>query len=73
MTDLRVDLRYLSVSQAAKVLGVSVHTVYRAINGHELRWIDIGTGTRPRIRIAEQDLQAWMDSRASSGRVSSVA
>ena len=60
------DLRYLSVKEAAKALGVSVHTVYRAIDRRELRWSDIGTGARPRVRIAEADLRAWMDSRASS-------
>ena len=61
------DLRYYSTKQAADVVGISETTMREVVNRGEIRWINIGVPERPRVRIAEADLRAWMDSRASSG------
>lgn len=59
-------MQLLSVKAAAAMLGTSKHTIYRAIEKGELRWINVSTGEgRPWVRIDEGDLRAWVDSRAS--------
>ena len=60
------QVRYLTTEDAAVIVGVKGNTLRRAIHRGEIRWINIGTPERPRVRISEADLHAWMDSRASS-------
>ena len=61
------DLRYYSTKQAAAVVGISETQMREAVNKGEIRWINVGLGKqRPRIRIAEADLRAWMDARVAS-------
>lgn len=60
------DLRYLTTKQAAAIVGISETTMREVVNRGEIRWSDVGHGKRSRVRIAESDLRAWMDSRASS-------
>ena len=70
MRDLREELAhrsrmlpYMSVSQAARALGVQKETIYRAINAepqHRLRARMNGNG---RWVIKEEDLIEWMESR----------
>ena len=57
-------LRYLTTAQAAEIVGVKPTTMRTLINEGGIRWTDIGRG-RPRIRIKEDDLRAWMDARAT--------
>lgn len=53
-----VVMRYLSATEVAEILGFNPATVYRAIERGNLRAIK-PPGTN-RIRIAEDDLQAWL-------------
>lgn len=57
----------LTVKEAADRLHVSAMSVYRLVYGGELSFVPVGTGTkRPRIRIKEAVLQAWIDKRAAA-------
>jgi excisionase family DNA binding protein len=53
-----VVMSYLSPTEVAEILGFNPATVYRAVDRGHLR------ATKPpgtnRIRIAEEDLQAWL-------------
>lgn len=52
--------RYLSASVAAKRVGLSPWTLYRAIQAGHLRAFR-PTGPAGRYRIREDDLQAWLE------------
>lgn len=58
----------LSVAQFAKRLHVSPATAYRIVAAGRIDWTDIGTGTRPRIRISERALRKYVDGRTEHGR-----
>lgn len=60
-----MGLRYLTSEQAAEVLGVDSNTIRRRVHEGKIRWSNIGTPERPRIRISEDDLHAYMESQAS--------
>lgn len=51
----------LSTSEAAAVLHVSRDTVVRLVHAGSLRYVDLSTGNRPRIRIRRDDLAAWIE------------
>jgi len=54
-------MRYLTTKQAAAEMGVSPQTVLRWINTRGLKAHDIGVTGRPRMRISETDLKAWVE------------
>lgn len=60
-----MSLRYLSTAEAAKVVGVSENTMRDLFNDPDgPRTHDIGRNGRPRLRVSEDDLRDWMDTRA---------
>lgn len=57
--------RLLSINTAAERLDVSPKTVYRLIYAKKLPIHNIGLGKKqPRVRIAESDLDAYIDGTA---------
>jgi excisionase family DNA binding protein len=58
-------MRYLSTKQAGEVIGVTQVTIQRMCAKGLIPFSDIGTPERARIRIAESDLIAYMDSKKS--------
>lgn len=53
--------RLLTVAHAAGQLDVSPMTVYRLVYAHQLTAVPVGLGkSRPRIRIRESELTAFM-------------
>jgi excisionase family DNA binding protein len=52
--------RFLSVNHIADKLDLSPKSVYRLVYGGHLKAVPVGTGKRPRIRIAESELEAFM-------------
>jgi excisionase family DNA binding protein len=57
------DLRYLSTSEAADIIGVSTTTMRSYVSGGEIPFTDVGRNGRPRIRISEDDLRRFMEAR----------
>lgn len=60
--------RLLSVVDVADRLGVNRQTVHRMIVRREIEWIDIAVAEktkhpRPRIRISESAIEAWLHRR----------
>jgi excisionase family DNA binding protein len=53
--------RLLTTTEAGHVLGVSRDSVLRLIRSGGLRVVDVSTGGRPRLRIRDDDLDAWID------------
>ena len=58
-------VQLLTPDQAAGRLGCSRDTVERLIAAGQLRWVDIRSpqATRPRVRVRESDLAAFIDAR----------
>jgi excisionase family DNA binding protein len=56
-------MRYLSTAEAAEVFGVGRMTVYRWCKEGQLPCSDISNGDRPKFRIAEADIHAFMQDR----------
>ena len=56
---------HLTPQQVAHRLGLEVRTIYSHIHAHRLRALDMGTGQRAAWIISEDDLQAFLDSRAN--------
>jgi excisionase family DNA binding protein len=52
-----------SVAQVAAVLGASVRHAYNLVAEGALPVVDIGRGGRPKLRIRDDHLQAYIDSR----------
>jgi excisionase family DNA binding protein len=52
---------YLSIKDAAKVVGLSQTKIRREVNAGRLSASDTGTAAHPHYRIARADLQAWME------------
>jgi excisionase family DNA binding protein len=57
----------LSVKAAAERLDASPMTVYRLVYAGRLVPHYIGLGSKPRVRIAESDLDAYIDSTRAGG------
>jgi excisionase family DNA binding protein len=57
------DLRYLSTSEAADIIGVSTTTMRSYVSGGEIPFTDVGRNGRARIRISEDDLRRFMEAR----------
>lgn len=58
-------LRLLTVAEAGERCGISRQSVERLIAAGELEAIDVrSSGTRPRLRIAEVELERWLKTRA---------
>jgi excisionase family DNA binding protein len=56
--------RYLSVAEAANLIGVGTQTMYRLVWSEQITWNNVGQGReRARIRIPESALRAYMKSR----------
>lgn len=53
-------MRYLTTKEAAEALTVSENTIRRRINEGLIKYHDIGVPGRPRIRITEEDLHAYV-------------
>lgn len=58
-------VRLLTVTDAAEMLGVSRHYVYRRINDGTLRSVQLGTGASSKTRVRESDLAAFIDDRTT--------
>ena len=52
--------RLLSVKQVALRVGLSRSAVYAMIEDGRLPALALGEGKRPRIRIDERELEAWL-------------
>ena len=59
----REAVRLYTVIEAAGVLGVSREYVYKRIAARELRVVELGTGTRAKQRVRQDDLDAFIDAR----------
>ncbi|MGO4143463.1 helix-turn-helix domain-containing protein [Paenarthrobacter sp. YAF11_1] len=59
-------LRLYTVEEASKLLGTSKTYVYERIRAGDLRTVDLGTGERSKIRIRQDDLEHFIDSRTST-------
>lgn len=53
-------VRLYTVIEAADLLGVSRHNIYKRINAGELPTVELGD-TRSKLRIRADDLQALID------------
>ncbi|MDR2884329.1 MAG: helix-turn-helix domain-containing protein [Deferribacteraceae bacterium] len=58
--------KYISVSIAARRLGVSSKTIRRYIEQGDLVAINVSTGIRPTYNIAEPEFERFLDSRNTS-------
>ncbi len=58
-----IDPFLLTVPQAARVLGISRHTLYKLIHKGELRCIHIGRASR----VSVADLRRWLQAREQEG------
>lgn len=64
------EIRAYSVAEAAERIGVNRATVHRWVIAGRLPAFDIGApGGRPRFRITEQDLRAFIDASRLNGGV----
>jgi len=55
---------YLTVPEVAAAMRVHRQTVYRMVWSGELPWVNVGRGkSRPRIRIRQSAVDAFMSSR----------
>ncbi len=60
----RAATSLLTIPQTAKRLAVCDKTVYRLISEGELRAVELRvTGTKPKTRVREDDLAAFIDKR----------
>jgi len=50
----------LSASQTAKLLGLSLWTVYRLAEGRQLPHFRLGQGTHKRIRFDPGEIENWL-------------
>jgi len=65
MSSLRVAPQLLTPDQVAERMGVSRSTVHNLISTGQLAAVDIrSSGTRPRLRVTEDDLAAFVAARA---------
>jgi len=65
-----VTPRLLPVEAAATQLAVSPNTVYRLIARGALRAVDVdASGRKPRLRVREDDLGRFINSRTSGSAV----
>lgn len=53
----------LTLVEAGRVLKVSRVTVWRRVCAGEIPAIDVGAGSKARLRIKESDLSAYIDAR----------
>lgn len=53
----------LTVAEAAEELRTHRQTVYRLIWANVLPWVNIGTGSRPRIRITREAVRNFTEAR----------
>ena len=51
--DIGTDARLVSKAHAARLLGLSQRSVRRLVQRGVLAEVDLGPGTRPRIRVAD--------------------
>lgn len=58
---------WLTVEQAARQLNTSHFTIRRAMYAGDLRFTRTGGGPRSPIRIRQEWLDEWLDSRATGG------
>lgn len=69
----RTAAHLLTVPETARRLGVQRNTVYRLINSRALRTVNVAASGKPRIRIREDDLAAFIESRTASAPSVDVA
>ncbi|MEU7677174.1 helix-turn-helix domain-containing protein [Micromonospora taraxaci] len=58
----------MTVKQAAVKLKVNPQTVYRMIWSKEIAWVDVGRGSRARIRITEAAVAQFVGGRLQPAR-----
>lgn len=59
-------LQLLTIAQVAEMLGTNTQAVYRRIWAKEMKAINIGTGTKSRLRVRSTDLEKYVDERELS-------
>ncbi len=59
------ETKFSTPPTLARRAGVAREKIIAAINRGELRAINLSDGTRPRWRVAEEDWQAWLDSKSN--------
>lgn len=52
-------LQLLTIAEAAEALGINGQAIYRRVWSGELKAVNIGSGTRSRLRIRVSDLEAY--------------
>lgn len=58
--------RLLTLKEVAELTGLSIRTLYdRLAPEGDIPVVRMGTGRRPRVRVKESDLEAWIDARRS--------
>lgn len=50
-----------TTAEAGQILGVTGVTVWRWVNAGRIRAVDIGAGDKPKLRIRDDDLQAFIE------------
>lgn len=63
-------VRLYSVKDAADMLGVSRYYVYDHINDGQIRAVNLGEGSRDKLRVRADDLQAFIDARTPEAKAS---
>jgi excisionase family DNA binding protein len=58
---------YLSVKQAARIMGLSIKRIREAVIRREMAASNIGSEARPVYRIARGDLEKWLEERKRGG------
>lgn len=69
MSSSREAVRLYSIPDVAAVLGVSRNYVYQRINSRELRVVELSNGSRPKQRVRQDDLDAFIDGRTHTRQV----
>lgn len=57
--------RLLTINEAAEVLHVERTYIYRRITAGELKAVDLGTDSRPKLRITRAEIDRFIESRTT--------
>ena len=56
-------IQLLTIAQVAEALGTNPQAVYRRIWAKEIKAVNIGTGTKSRLRVRTSDLERYVNDR----------